>query len=380
MTSAFPPKKLVVCHVCAGNLYGGIESMLCTVARESGAGSVLRHEFACCFEGRFSSELQAIGAPVHRLRAVRLSRPWEILRARRVLRSTLERIDPDIVVTHSAWTRLVFGGELVRNGRPSVAWVHAATLPVTWMDRLGQSPQPSLVVVNSKYTNQLSDGLFPAVRRELIYCPVPNRGRITPGDRIRLRGELSAHPGTVVILMAARFESWKGHQLLLQGLARLDPKLDWVCWIAGGAQTPVEAAFRTGLDSAVRALGLSERVKFLGERRDVPELMGAADLYCQPNTGPEPFGIVFVEALFAGTPVVSTGLGGVQEIVTNECGRLVSSGDAQALAAALTELILKPDLRSQLAANGAAHADELCNPARQCRRLDAIFSSLKNAG
>ena len=59
--------------------------------------------------------------------------------------------------------------------------------------------------------------------------------------------------------------------------------------------------------------------------------MHAADIHCQPNTAPEPFGLVFVEALYAGLPVVTTALGGALEILTDACGVLVPAGDAPAL-------------------------------------------------
>ena len=70
-------------------------------------------------------------------------------------------------------------------------------------------------------------------------------------------------------------------------------------------------------------------MRFLGQREDVPRLMAAADVFCQPNTGPEPFGIVLVEALYAGLPVVTSGFGGAAEIVDQTCGVLTAPGDAR---------------------------------------------------
>ena len=82
----------------------------------------------------------------------------------------------------------------------------------------------------------------------------------------------------------------------------------------------------------------------------------SADIHCQPNTGPEPFGIAFVEALYAGLPVVTTRLGGALEIVNETCGVLVPPGDAGALAAALRRLIADPAERSRLGRAGPARA------------------------
>ncbi len=76
--------------------------------------------------------------------------------------------------------------------------------------------------------------------------------------------------------------------------------------------------------------------------------MAAADVYCQPNTGPEPFGIVFVEALYAGLPVVTSGFGGAAEIVDQTCGVLTPPGNCKAVADALRSLILEPSRRGAL--------------------------------
>ena len=64
------------------------------------------------------------------------------------------------------------------------------------------------------------------------------------------------------------------------------------------------------------------------QRDDVPRLLAAADIFCQPNLGPEPFGIGFVEALSAGLPVITTATGGALEIVDGDCG--IRSGLASA--------------------------------------------------
>ncbi len=93
--------------------------------------------------------------------------------------------------------------------------------------------------------------------------------------------------------------------------------------------------------------------------------MAAADVYCQPNTGPEPFGIAFVEALYAGLPVVTSGFGGAAEIVDGTCGMLTAPEDPAAVASALRELILDPSRRRALGAAGPLRAKMLCDPARQ---------------
>src|SRR5438309_8667446 len=109
----------------------------------------------------------------------------------------------------------------------------------------------------------------------------------------------------------------------------------------------LDDAFRRSTEMRRRAfqLGILERVRFLNERSDVPRLLKAADIYCQPNVQPEPFGIALVEALNAELPVVTTSMGGAAEIVDEKCGMLVRPGDSEEIAAKLQRLIDDPGLR-----------------------------------
>src|ERR1700674_4123446 len=151
-------------------------------------------------------------------------------------------------------------------------------------------------------------------------------------------------------------EEWKGHRLHLKALARLAGVPGWTCWMVGGAQRPHEVRYLEALRAESVALGIGPRVNFLGQRSDGARLLAAADIHCQPNTGPEPFGITFIEALYAGLPVVTTAIGGALEIVDGSCGMLVQRDDPATLAVALRELIENCELRARLGAAGPVRA------------------------
>jgi glycosyltransferase involved in cell wall biosynthesis len=106
--------------------------------------------------------------------------------------------------------------------------------------------------------------------------------------------------------------------------------------------------------------------------------MAAADVFCQPNSRPESFGIAMVEALYAGVPVVATNLGGALEVVHSTCGILVEPSP-QALARALLELAFDPTRRRKLGNAGPARARELCLPIRKVEELTrALAGVLQN--
>jgi glycosyltransferase involved in cell wall biosynthesis len=193
--------------------------------------------------------------------------------------------------------------------------------------------------------------------------------------RARVRREQKVDDATTVIIQVSRCEIRKGHLLHLNALSRLKSQ-NWICWIVGGPQNPAEQKYFDEVRSTAERLGVADRVRFLGQRSDVAHLLAGADLFCQPNHGPEPFGIVFVEALWAGLPVVTTAMGGAVEIVTESCGLLSEPDVPASLAAALDRLIQSPDLRKRLGQAGPARARHLCDPETQMNALEQLVRRL----
>lgn len=354
-----------VLHVAAGNLYGGVERILVEIARATTAG---RHGFALCFEGRLARELAAAGATAHAIGEVRFSRPLSVWRARKRLTELAALSAYDAVVCHSPWA-YALTAPAVDAPAPAL-WAHDALDGSHWTEARVAARPPRLVICNSRHTEAAVGAWLPQPAREVIYAPVSAPRVVTP--RAQVRAALGAAENEVVILIASRLERWKGHASLLRVAARLQG--DWTIWIAGGAQREHEREYEAELKVMAGAGGISARVRFLGERTDVPDLLAAADIHCQPNTAPEPFGIAFVEALHAGLPVVTTDAGGAREIVTGECGILLPPGNLPALYDALTALIADRGGRARLGAAGPARARELCDPDRQMARLEAALA------
>ena len=363
-----------VLHVYSGNLYGGVETLLVTLARCRDLRPTMEPHFALCFEGRLSKELLAAGVPVHLLANVRVSQPWTVWKARRRLTELLRHERFDVVICYSAWSHAIFG-PVVRSARlPLVFWLHDATDGRHWLERWARMTPPDLALCNSRFTASTLPNMYPKVRTEVMYCPVasPER-RYTNADRVALRAQLNTPEDAVVIIQVSRMEAWKGHSLLLEALGVLRDLPDWVCWQVGGAQRPHEVQYLGELKNTAARLGITKRVHFLGQRSDVPKLLAAADIHCQPNTGPEPFGITFIEALFARLPVVTTAIGGALEIIDPSYGVLVPV-DTGALARALRRLISDPAERARLGANGPSRARQLCDPVMQMGRLNELFN------
>ncbi len=364
-----------VLHVNSGNLYGGVETILVTLARLRHLCPSMEPEFALCHQGRLSQELIEAGVPVYSLGKVRISRPWTVWRARQILRQILRRERFDVVMCHMPWSLAVFGPAVKATGQRLGFWAHALHDGTGWLERLARRATPDLAVANSCYTETGLRKLFPHVPHGVVYPPVALTA--TSGieqSRSKLRKQLGAPDEKVVIIQVSRIEACKGHVLHLRALARLKQlPTPWDCWMVGGAQRPDEEKYLQQLLEMAAALGIADRVHFLGQRSDIPELLAAADVFCQPNQTPDSFGITFVEALWAGRPVVTAALGGAVEIIDESCGLLMPAGEVDALAAALERMIEHPDFRAHLARGGRARAVQLCDPARQMEVLDRMI-------
>jgi glycosyltransferase involved in cell wall biosynthesis len=273
-------------------------------------------------------------------------------------------------ICHACWPHALFAPVVKRAGVPLLLWAHEALNGRHWLERWARRTPPDCLIANSHFTAASLPPLFPHTPVEVQYSPVAPPEQ---ADRQRLRTELGVPPDVSVLLQVSRLERLKGQAVLLEALARLREVPGWVCWLVGGPQRPHEVQYQEELEAAVRTAGLTDRVYFLGQRADVRQLLAAADVYCQPNTGPDSFGITFVEALYAGLPVVTSRLGGAAEIVDESCGFLLPPGDANALAAALQVLIQEPGLRDRLGQGGPERARRLCDPERACRALHEIL-------
>jgi glycosyltransferase involved in cell wall biosynthesis len=370
--------QLKVLHISSGNLYGGVESLLLTLARERLACPDMEPSFALSFQGRIYEELTQQSASVFDLGAIQTRFPWQVALARRRLASLLSKNGFEIVVCHSAWIHAIFGPVVRRMRLPLVFWLHDLPNGKHWIERWASRCPPDLALCNSHFSAGNLYRLFKesTLRKNVLYHPISCAvKKLSPHERADVRAELGTPEDACVFIQVSRLEPYKGAMIHIEALETLAKTPGWFCWFAGGAQRPKEISYLEELKARAKRAGIMERIRFLGERRDIPRLLQAADIFCQPNQQPEPFGIVFIEALYAGLPVISSAFGGVLEIVDRSVGRLVAPHSATDLAGALEEYLSDADLRAAAQAAGPIRASSLCNPSSVLAKLRALLSS-----
>jgi glycosyltransferase involved in cell wall biosynthesis len=172
-----------------------------------------------------------------------------------------------------------------------------------------------------------------------------------------------------------RLEEQKGHEYLLAAVAALAPEIPDLALLLVG-----DGRRREFLQQQARELGVQDRVRFLGTRRDLPMIYRALDLYVQPSLW-EGLPLSLLMAMGAGLPVVATQVSGAREVIEEGVnGRLVPPGDSPALTAALGELHRQPDLRRRLGQHAhetvAAHHSQ----AAMLRQLADLYLELHRKG
>jgi glycosyltransferase involved in cell wall biosynthesis len=358
-----------VLHIHAGNLYGGVETLLVTLARSRALCPEMKPEFALCFEGRLAQELRREEVPVHILGEVRLRRPGTVWKAQRHLERVLQERKPEAIVCHMPWTVALFGGVIRRAAFPLIFWMHNPFKGWGWAELWTKGRRPSKVICNSSFTARDWKG-----ERRVIYCPLADQ-ELPKEKRNEIRQREGIKDHEVVLVQASRLQPWKGHRVILEALAGLSLEDEWKFWIIGGAQRPEEKVYAEELRQRVSEEDCSSRVKFFGERADVRAFFEAADIYVQVNEEPEPWGLSVMEAMLAGLPVITAREGGVVELVGPAQQEMVTPGAKEEMSRALRELIRDRDRRERLGRKGRQQALVLGDPAA---RLKEIYEYLRS--
>ncbi len=121
-------------------------------------------------------------------------------------------------------------------------------------------------------------------------------------------------------------------------------------------------------------------MRFLGfvPEEEKPAHLTASDIYCAPNTGKESFGVILLEAMASGRPVVATAIDGFRQVLTDgQEGVLVPKGDEGQMARALAQLLDHPELRLEMGRRGRATAERYAWPLVADRVLQVYRRALR---
>jgi glycosyltransferase involved in cell wall biosynthesis len=197
-----------------------------------------------------------------------------------------------------------------------------------------------IVIVSEALKSDITG--FSRIRRkcEVLYNPV-ELGTYGAGQSIR--AALGLHADDFVVGTIAQLQHHKGIDLLLETARRVLAVRDHVIFLHVGPPGHNEAEFARNIQERAQETEFRGRVRFLGPRRDIPDLLASMDALFHPARR-EPFGLVVVEAMAASRPVVCSRAGGLAEIViSSEIGSALDGDSPEAYAEALLALIDQPE-------------------------------------
>lgn len=374
------PRRSPVAYVLFGLSHGGTESLCLDLVRSAPPGlpqvvisidpdrRALEAEFRAIpgLELRFGPGIDAPRRELHRW----LASSFRELRPRAVLTLTFSIMHLLVgSAARVAGVPLVFShvGSCVDRAGPR--WKSRLLLAASHLLRVPLAPCSSTV---SRSITQLGLGM-PAGSR-VIQNGVDVAGIAAAAERsARARQDHSPR----VIGMVARMDASKAHPSLLRAfrILALDSELgDTELWLVG------DGTARSELEALAEALGISARVRFLGSRSDVAELLGRMDVFVLATKQLEGFGLALVEAMAAGLPVVATDVPACREVLDDgAAGLLVLPDDAEALADACRELLRSTERRAVWSERARRRAVEHYDRARSIRAwFDALGVNQEN--
>jgi glycosyltransferase involved in cell wall biosynthesis len=193
-----------------------------------------------------------------------------------------------------------------------------------------------------------------------------------------IRAEFGVPEDAFLVVMAARLQRWKGVHVLLNAAAQVTKDYPQVYFIVvGGTLFGLEEGYASELSEQIERLNLGTVVRLAGFRTDVERFYLAADLVVHSSIEPEPFGMVLLEAMASGRPVVASDCGGPREIVVNGVtGLLVPPNDVKLLAEGILALLKDPESRVRMGQAGASRFREFFGADRMVRQIETLYERM----
>lgn len=326
-----------------GTAFGGSERLLATFLSRAGEARVAPH-LVTFADGPFIDEVRGWGVPVSVVDPGRFREPWKHAAAVARLTRLLRRERPDIAVSWLPRVQTVLGPAAAAARVPLVHTEHE--LPADRLARVALALPIRRVVANSTASREAVARVWPHREATVVW----------PGVDVPAR-ERPPRAGRPIVVVVGRLLGWKGQDRAIAAVELLRERgLDVTLEIVGAEAHGVEA----GTEARLRALAapLGDRVVFRGHVPDPSGLVAGADVLLSASEA-EPFGMVLVEAMALGTPVVAVGAAGPLDIVEDGVsGTLARDGSPAALARALEAVLRDPARAAAMAAAARRRYEE----------------------
>lgn len=298
------------------------------------------------------------------------------------VRKSVIEIDPDLVHANSIRAGIVATAATLGLGT-RVVWHlhdllprHPFSTPIRIFAFL--FARARMIAVSKAVADNFGGRLFSLRNRVSVIFNGIEIERFKPleGSREITRRELALAESDFVVGIVGLLTPRKGQLGLIQSFAKaLEEVPQAKLLIVGSPVFNKDEEYADLLKRTVQRLGIADRVLFLGSRNDVPALMQSIDLLIV-NSSVEPFGLVLLEAMACGAPVLAAISGGIPELIDHSRnGWLVKHGDTQELTEAIVKISQVPEMRRQVAEAGRRHVVSRFSSNCYLRELEEFYSA-----
>ncbi|MBI4198894.1 MAG: glycosyltransferase [Chloroflexi bacterium] len=347
--------------------------------------------------GPLVEPLRAAGAEVHFLPMRQLRGTWNPAYQARYLAGFWQTVGAlahlirreGIALVHTNSMFCLYGGwAAARVGRPHIWHIREILQGRLGVRRVVIRMVPRLstriIVMTQAIRAMFGDG----AADEDKFVTIPDGidpGEFHPGvDGARIRRELGVSPDAPLVGFVARLVPWKGLDVFLGAAAKVAEEVPAARFLISGGPVPGSEGYAEEMRRLAARLGIAERVLFTDWRyrlHDIPEVMSALDVFVHASVIPEPFGLVLIEAMAVGRPVIATAAGGVPEVVAHgETGLLVRPGDVAGQAEAILALLRDPARGRGMGRAGVDRVRKCFTLKAQIAKVEGLYQAVLAGG
>ena len=348
----------------------GTERYVETLVRYLSADGLVQPFFAYNEGGLLVERLEEMGVPCGR---VEMRRRFDH-QAARSLAELCRKWDIDVV--HCHYLREHYTALLAKkyNDKIRVVYTNHFVLAndafTRFTNRRMDKRQDQMIAVCNRGREQLIANGWSGDRIQVIFNAVDPAAWAGSREDSTLRAELGIPADRFVMLCASRFADDKGHEYLINSVARLREltQVPFTLVLAG------DGPLLEPVQEQVKLLGLEQYVSFVGFRKDIKNLYKGADLYVNSSQH-EALSFLIIEAMAAGLPVIATDMGGNSDIVNPEsgCGALVVYDDPDSMAGAMKRFLEDPEYLARCRENALRTIEEKFEVHKMARATFGVY-------
>jgi len=302
---------------CLSKSWGGLEMYSLTMALQLMKRNIEVH-LLCSPNSQLSKEALKNNLVTHLFEYNHYFHPYKILKFSKLLHN--ERFD----IIHCADTRdlwlIVPALRLNRSDTPLIIskQVGSSIIKKDFLHRFLYKRVDYAIAISEIIKSNLIETTILTPDKIVLLHDATDTTKFDPStiDHFKIRNEYNIKNNELLIGMMARFTPGKGHEEFLYASQRLLAKYNNIKFIVIGEASKGEDKYAESIQLLTEKLGIAKNVYFTGYRSDIPEVLGALDIFVFPSRA-ESFGLALIEAMSMGLPSVCTNYGGVLDIAVD---------------------------------------------------------------